>query len=259
MTDNVLNFGEQLRAGETVFNITSIVPNPLVIETLARAGYPSVTLDMQHGFYDYQDVLMGVGAAASAGASTLVRVPFDDMATPPRCLDAGAAGLLIPMVNTAEEARRVVAATRYPPVGQRSWGPNRGLALSNLPPPQYLAAANKLTFVFAMIETETALANIDAIAGTEGIDGLFVGPFDLGVSLTSGKVLDPGQEVVIAAMKTVAEACKRHGKTAGAHAGNDDLARSYLAMGYRFLSLGLDMNFIKAGAEGALARVSKKS
>jgi 4-hydroxy-2-oxoheptanedioate aldolase len=250
-------FADRLRAGETVFNVTSLVPNPVLIETLARAGYPSVTLDIQHGFYDYDSVLMGVAAAASADASTLVRVAFDDLSTAPRCLDAGAAGLLIPMVNTAEEARRVVAATKYPPIGQRSWGPNRALALSRLSPQDYLAQANRLSFVFVMIETETALSNIDAIAATEGIDGLFVGPFDLGVSLTAGRVLDPTQDLVDKAMDRVAAACERHGKTAGAHAGTDQQARSYLAKGYRFLSLGLDINFVKAGAEAALARVTR--
>jgi 4-hydroxy-2-oxoheptanedioate aldolase len=255
MADGVLNLGDRLRAGETVFNVTSVVPNPFLIETLARAGYPSVTLDIQHGFYDYDSVLAGVAAAASAGASTLVRVAFEDLSTAPRCLDAGAAGLLIPMVSTVEEARRVVAATKYPPVGQRSWGPNRGLAMSGLSPSDFLARANQLSVVFVMIETETALANVDAIAAMNGIDGLFVGPFDLGVSLTSGRVLDPAQDVVDKAMDVIAAACRRHGKTAGAHAGTAELARGYLSKGYRFLSLGLDMTFVKAGAEAALARV----
>jgi 4-hydroxy-2-oxoheptanedioate aldolase len=256
MADGVLDFGERLRAGGRDLNITALVPHSFLIETMARAGYSSVTLDIQHGFFDYDGVLVGIAAAAGVGAATVVRVAHDDLAMAARCLDAGAAGVLVPMVDTAEHARRVVAATKYPPVGQRSWGPNRALALSGLSPSDFLARANRLSFVFAMIETETALANVEAIAATEGIDGLFVGPLDLGISLSAGRVLDSAQAAVVHGLDLVAAACRNHGKTAGTYAPTAEQARLCLDRGYRFLTLGHDTGFIEAGARAALRQVT---
>jgi 4-hydroxy-2-oxoheptanedioate aldolase len=223
---------------------------------MARAGYSSVTLDVQHGFYHDEGVLVGIAAAASVGAATVVRVAHDDLAMAARCLDAGAAGILVPMVDRAEHARRVVAATKYPPIGQRSWGPNRALALSGLSPPDFLAAANRLSFIFAMIETEAALANVEAIAATEGIDGLFVGPLDLGISLSEGRVLDGAQAPVVRGLELVAAACRAHGKTAGTYAATAEQARACLDKGYRFLTLGHDIGFAEAGARAALKQVT---
>jgi len=254
MAQKAMNFAKRLRAGETIFNATTMVPGAMIIETFAAAGFQSITLDIQHGFYDYETVLMGIASASSMGASTLVRVGLDDVSTAARCLDAGAAGVLIPMVNTQADVDRLVAATKYPPLGQRSWGPGRSLASSGLSAQDYLNAANRSSVVFAMIETQTALDNIELIAGHEGIDGLFVGPLDLSISLSQGGRLDPGSDATRAAMEKVANVCARHGKTAGAFAATDELAHTYMDQGYRFMALALDVSLIRAGAEAILGR-----
>lgn len=217
-----------------------------------RAGYGSVTFDVQHGGFDYEGVLIGVAAAASTGTPALVRVGLNDHGFAARCVDAGAAGLLVPMVNTAGDAQQLVGAVRYPPVGQRSWGPNHALQQTGLAAQECLPQANAGTFLFAMIETREALSHMDAIAALEGIDGLFIGPLDLAISLSQGTSCDPDSDAVTSAMEQVAQCCKRHGKVAGAYAASPALAARYAFFGYRFLAIALDLVLLDRSARTTL-------
>ena len=146
-------------------------------------------LDAQHGLWDTASLITGIGAVSHADATPVVRVPLNDFALVSRALDFGAEAIIAPMINDADDARRFAAAAKYPPLGERSWGPLRAMALQapRTAPVDYLREANDGTLTLAMIETATALGNVDAIAATPGIDALFVGPYDLATALSGGE------------------------------------------------------------------------
>ena len=156
---------------------------PAVAEQLAREAFDAVTLDMQHGAVDFAGAMRSIASVALAGKPTIVRVPVGEFALASRLLDAGASGILAPMINSGEDARRFVEFVKFPPLGQRSWGPQAALPLSGLDAPAYLKAANAMTQAIAMIETRAALDALDEILGVEGVDGVFVGPSDLSIAL----------------------------------------------------------------------------
>ena len=166
--------------------------SPIVAETIAREGFAAVVLDAQHGLWDTTALIAGVGALSHAESAPAVRVPLNDFALVSRALDFGAEAIIAPMINSAADARQFAAAAKFPPLGERSWGPLRAMALqgSRTPPVDYMRDANEGTLTFAMIETAAALANVDAIAATPGIDALFVGPYDLATALSSGTAQD---------------------------------------------------------------------
>ena len=185
------SLARRLRAGETVYCGWCTLGSPIVAETIAREGFAAVVLDQQHGLWDTASIVTGIGAMYHAGATPVVRVPLADFASVSRALDCGAEAIIAPMINTEGDARQFVAAAKYPPLGERSWGPNRAMALqgrSNAV--DYLREANDGTLTLAMIETPAALANVDAIAATPGIDALFIGPYDLSTALSGGKAQD---------------------------------------------------------------------
>ena len=151
---------------------------------------------MQHGLLDTGSVMTGIGAIALAGKPAVVRIALGDDATASRALDMGAEAVIAPMVNSVEDARALAAATKYPPVGERSWGPTRAMTLArHRAAAQYLENANRTCFTFAMIETVRALDALDAILAVDGIDGVFVGPFDLSVSLSAGRQVGTGRRL----------------------------------------------------------------
>ena len=149
----------RLRAGETVFSGWCSLPYPLVAETLGREGFAAVTIEGQHGLWDVASMLTGIAAVRQGGAAPVVRVPVGDFALASRVLDFGAEGLIAPMINTAADARAFAASAKYPPVGERSWGPHRATALAGLADQSvYLREANDHVITLAMIETRMALA-----------------------------------------------------------------------------------------------------
>src|ERR1700691_1840275 len=171
---------KRLRDGETVFSGWCGLPYPLIAEALAREGFPAVTIESQHGLWDVAGILHGVAAIRQGGAAPIVRVPLNDFALVSRSLDFGAEGIIAPMINTPADARAFAAAAKFPPMGERSWGPHRVTALAGLADQTvYLREANDHVVTLAMIETRTALENLEAILATPGIDGLFLGPSDL--------------------------------------------------------------------------------
>ncbi|MCC7345979.1 MAG: hypothetical protein IT538_01145 [Variibacter sp.] len=244
------SLARRLRAGETVHTGWATLGLPMLAEMLARDGFPAVTCDNQHGLFDLAGTLAGIAAIRAAGAAPMVRVPLGDFAAVSRVLDFGAEGVIAPMINTVEDARAFAAAAKFPPVGERSWGPARALMLNGLSMPDYLKRANKETVTFAMIETRTALSNLDAILATPGIDGVFIGPSDLSITLSKGKQLDPFGKEVDEVIVKVAAAAKKAGKIAGAYTANADRANHHAAQGYRFMAVGSDAMFMRAGTLG---------
>jgi len=154
------SLARRLRAGEAVFSGWCGLPYPIVAETIGRDGFAAVTLDSQHGLWDVSAMLTAIAAVRQAGAAPMVRVPVGDFALVSRALDFGAEGIIAPMINTAADARAFAAAAKYPPLGERSWGPHRATTLANLADQSvYLREANDHVVTLAMIETRSARAS----------------------------------------------------------------------------------------------------
>jgi 4-hydroxy-2-oxoheptanedioate aldolase len=227
--------------GRPTFGGWIILPGSMGAEAMGSAGFDWVIADMQHGgitVHDLVPIFQGLGLG---GTLPIVRVPWTDAPTIMRVLDFGAAGVIVPMVNTPEEAAIAASAVRYPPDGVRSFGRTRGPAAT-------IAEANADVVLMVMIETTEALGNVDAIAATPGVDGLFVGPVDLGLSL--GLPLDftgssPG---VREAMDTIIAAARRAGRFVGTVSSSAEHAQNLVERGATFVSLGADAGYLRAGA-----------
>ena len=253
MSNSAFSLARRLRAGETVHSGWCGLPYPIVAELVGREGFPAVTLDSQHGLWDIASLVTGIAQVRQAGAAALVRVPVGEFATVSRALDFGAEGVIAPMINTPADARAYVACAKFPPVGERSWGPHRATTLANMPDQKvYLREANALTVTFAMIETQTALNNVEAIAATPGIDALFLGPADLSIALSNGGNVDPLSSEVDRELERIIAAARKAGKIMGAYCHSAERAVALAKRGIRFLAVGSDMAFLRAGAAAAL-------
>ncbi len=251
---NAFTLATRLRAGETIPTGWCGMASPLVAELIGREGYPCVTLDQQHGLFDMPTTFAGIAGIRASGAAAVVRIPQGGFSVASRVLDAGAEGIIAPMINTIEDARAFVAATKFPPIGARSWGPSRASQLIGVHKGDYLKAANDAVLTFAMIETRTALKNVDAILAMPGIDAAFVGPSDLSITLTDGRVLDPHSKEVDKAIDTIAAAAKKAGKIAGAYTATPERALELEQRGFRFFAIASDTAFLQAGASAALKK-----
>jgi len=237
----------RLRAGETVYGAWCMIGSPVVAETIAREGFAAVVLDAQHGLWDVSALIAGTSAVNHARAAPAVRVPHKDFALVSRALDFGAEAIIAPMINDSEDARQFAAAAKYPPLGERSWGPLRAMPLQDRSAPvDYLREANDGTVTFAMVETTTALANVDAMAATPGIDGLFVGPYDLATALSSGTAQDVHAQNVEEAIDTICSAAKKANKIPGIYCRDAESALVMAKRGFRFIVAGNDLTTLRA-------------
>lgn len=237
----------QWRAGAFSVGAWINLPDHHSAETLARMGFDWLCFDLQHGLLSYSHLLTLIPAISGTEATPLVRVA--DLAGIGRALDAGAHGVIVPMIDTAEQAAAAVAACRYPPQGVRSCGPMRAAMLEGM---AYVATANAQVACIAMIETRSGLANVRAIAATEGLGALFVGPVDLclGLGIRPG---DFGNPVFTAAMAEIVGAAKAAGIAVGLFGYSPESARDAKGLGFDFVSAGTDASFLRAGAAAARA------
>jgi len=244
----------RLRAGETVYAAWCMMGSPIVAETIAREGFSVVVLDAQHGLWDTASIITGIGAVSHADATPVVRIPLNDLALVSRALDFGAEAIIAPMINDADDARRFAAAAKYPPSGERSWGPLRAMALQapRTAPADYLREANEGTLTLAMIETATALGNVDKIAATPGIDGMFVGPYDLATALSGGKAQDTQAPQVEQAIDKICAAAKAAGKIPGIYCRDAESAVAMTKRGFRFVVAGNDHTTLRAATVAQL-------
>jgi 4-hydroxy-2-oxoheptanedioate aldolase len=250
---DTFTLARRLKAGETVYTGWCGLPYPLVTEVIAREGFGAVTIDSQHGLWDTASIVAAVAAVRQGGAAPVVRVPVGGFANISRALDFGAEGIIAPMINTQEDARALAGFAKFPPVGERSWGPHRAMMLGGFTDQQvYLAEANSLTVTLAMIETRTALANIEAIAGTPGVDGLFLGPSDLSIALSNGATLDPLSKDLDKEIDCIIAAAKKAGKIPGAYCHSAERAAALAKRGMRFIAVSSDLGFLRAGAAAQL-------
>ena len=229
------------------------LPHVVSAEVMATLGWDSITLDMQHGFIDVPDLvplLAALGNAGSAGPVPLVRVPWNDPGTIYRALDAGAQGIICPMVNTAAEAAALVAATKYPPLGERSFGPVRMLVKYG---PRYVAEANATCLAIAQIETRQALENLGEILAVKGLDAIYVGPADLAFDMGFPPHLDTEQVVLLETYDRIVAAARKHGIAVAMHNMTPAYAARMVARGFNMVTFGSDVGCMLAAGQSAMA------
>lgn len=246
----ITDLKSHFRSGGTAVNGWCAIPSPVTAEIIGRAGFDTVTVDLQHGLIDYQMALTLCQVLQGLPAPVLARVPWNEPGIVMKCLDAGFSGVICPMINTAEDARRLVQATRYAPLGARSFGPTRANMVHGA---GYAKKANEAVLVLAMIETREALQNLDAILAVEGIDGVYVGPSDLGLSLGYEPTLEPTAPEVIEAFASILSAARAAGRVAGIHCGSPAMIRRMLAQGYHLATLLTDVRLFTSALAGQLA------
>lgn len=250
MADSRFTLRRQLQERSEPFLFSWMtVPNAQLAGQLARMPFDGVCIDMQHGMIDFGDAAAMVSAINAIGKPAIARVLWNEPGLSGQMLDAGVSAIIAPMVNSRQQAEALVKATKYPPLGGRSWGGYGMVQAAGVTAVEYLKQANQLTLVFAMIETREALEAVEEIAKVPGLDGLFVGPSDLSIALSNGAELNRTSEATLAAMKRVAAACEKNGLVAGAFAGTADSIKIYSELGYRFLAAAVDVDLMRAGAE----------
>lgn len=239
-----------MAAGQPVLNGWLMLPNATSAELMAHARFDSLTVDMQHGMIEFETAVQMFTAISTTSAVPLVRVPWLDPGVIMKTLDAGAYGVICPMINSRDDAQRFVAATRYAPAGNRSWGPVRAALYGGS---DYLAHANQTILNFAMIETMEAVDRIDDICSVEGLDAIYVGPSDLSLSMTGKIRVDTLDGQVGQAIRHVMERAQAHGVYPCIHTSSTGFARQMIEIGYSFVTCAADMRFITQGAAAAVA------
>jgi 4-hydroxy-2-oxoheptanedioate aldolase len=251
-----MTLAARLKAGEIIFTAWSGIPDSITVETLARTGFDTVTLDMQHGAHHEDSVARGILPILHAEKHAVVRVPVGRFDMASRALDFGAEAVIAPMINSVDDARRFAAAMKYPPVGERSWGPTFGLPRRHKKPElkAWLKGANADTVSFAMIETRRALDALDDILEVPGIDAIFVGPSDFSIAWTDGGEINTSLEDMMPAIERIAKRALDAGKVTGIFAVDPSFAGRYAAMGYRFIALGTEAMYMALGANDLIGR-----
>ena len=228
------------------------IGNSFSAEVMAHQGWDTLTIDLQHGVIDYTVMVAMLQAISTTATVPIVRVPWLEPGIMMKSLDAGAYGLICPMVNSREDAQKFVAWTNYAPQGTRSFGPIRALLYGGA---DYAVQANDTVVRFAMIETAQALDNLDAILSVEGLDAIYIGPSDLSLALGCRPVFDDVDPPVAQALEHILERAKAHGVQAGVHNGIAEGALARIAKGFRFVTVGSDARLMAAGSQQVLAKM----
>ncbi len=239
-------FAIRVRQREIVIGYWITMDAPVATERLAGVGYDYLVLDAQHGLFGYAGMLSGLTAIdAVARSAGLVRVEANNPTPIGRALDAGAVGVIVPLVSSPAEAAAAVAAARYPPAGIRSYGPMRAVADPR--------TANAEVLVLVMIETAAGLAQVEEIAATPGLDGIYIGPSDLMLALGGAYPGDPDHATEHqAAVDRIREACEAAGIAAGIHTASGTVAQGRIAEGFTFVTVSCDLDHLRDAAAGHL-------
>jgi 4-hydroxy-2-oxoheptanedioate aldolase len=240
------------KAGGAAVNGWLAIPSGFSAETMAHQGWDTLTVDLQHGVVDYPSMVTMLQAISTTPTVPVVRVPWLEPGILMKTLDAGAYGVICPMVNTREDAQKLVAYTHYAPRGTRSFGPVRALLYGGADYPQH---ANDTIVTFAMIETAQALDNLDAILSVEGLDAIYIGPSDLSLALGCNPTFDELDPKAAQAVDHILERAKAHGLVAGIHNGSADAALKRIAKGFQFVTVSSDARLMAAGAQQVISKM----
>jgi 4-hydroxy-2-oxoheptanedioate aldolase len=240
------------KTGGAVINGWLAIPDSFSAETMAHLDWDSLTIDLQHGLVDYQTMLPMLQAISTTDTVPMVRVPWLEPSILMKALDAGAYGLICPMINTREDAQKLVDWTHYAPRGSRSFGPLRALLYAGADYPQ---EANDSIVTFAMIETAKALDNLDDILSVKGLDAIYIGPSDLSLALGCRPVFNDVDPKAAEAIAHILARAKAHGVIAGIHNGTPAGALAHIANGFQFVTVSSDARLMASAAQQALAQI----
>lgn len=243
----------RLAAGETLLTAWSGVPDALTVEIVASQPFDVVTLDMQHGGHHEDSVLRSLVPVLRAGKPAVVRIPVGRFDMASRALDFGAEAVIAPMVNSVADARAFAASMKYPPVGERSWGPTFAMPRLGGTAAEWLAGQNAATLAFAMIETRPAYEVLDGILDTPGIDGIFLGPSDFSIALTGGRQVDPAMPEMMEKVADIAKRARARGKHCAIYSMDPGNAGLFARMGYQLIAIASEHKIIATGSAAVIA------
>jgi 4-hydroxy-2-oxoheptanedioate aldolase len=239
---------------QTAINAWLTIPSAWLAELTAHAGFDALTIDMQHGLADYQATLSMLQAISATDVVPMARVPWNEPSIIMQVLDAGAYGVICPMVNTREQAEAFVGACRYPPAGYRSYGPIRAALYAG---DDYLAKANDAVLTIAQIETAEALENLDEILRVKGLNGVYVGTMDLSISLGLAPPGDLGIPELRKALQEIGRKVEQRGLVAGVHARTPEETALLAGWGFRLLTTFFDTIALQNSAQSALQQTRR--
>lgn len=240
--------------GKATLNGWLASANTFSAEIMAAQPYDSITIDMQHGLIGYSDVVPMLQAMHASRVVPLVRVPWLEAGAIMKALDAGAFGIICPMINNRRQAERLVSYVRYPPDGTRSFGPTRALLSAGA---DYAQQANDEILCLAMIETAEAMENLEEIVSTPGIDGVYIGPSDLALGIGNGRLaphFDREEEEMVAAIKEILAAAHDAGIRAALHCGTPEYAAQAVGWGFDMVTVSSDVRLLSAAAFDSVNR-----
>jgi len=244
---------EKWASGKAITNGWLHIPSSWSAELMAHAGWDSITVDMQHGFHSIESVLHMLQAINTTDTVPIVRVNWNDEGIIMRVLDAGAYGVICPMVNTREECEAFVGAVRYPPLGYRSLGPTRARVVAGL---DYGKHANDEILAIAMVETKEALENVEEIASVPGLSGIFVGAGDLRFSMKGEIGFDGDDEEFTQAIDRILAACQANDIVAGIFTASSEYANKMIERGFRWLTVKSDSMILGEYAKQLVSEVN---
>jgi len=242
-------------AGGAVVNGWLTIPSGFAAETMAHQGWDSLTIDLQHGVVDYAAAVNMLTAISTTDTVPVVRLPWLDPGIAMKILDAGAYAVICPMINTRADAELLVAATHYAPRGTRSFGPVRAVLYGGS---DYAQHANDEIVVFAMIETQRALDNLEDILSVKGLDAVYIGPSDLSLALGCAPAFDDVEAPVAEAIDRVLASAQKHGVVAGIHNGTPEAALKRIEKGFQFVTVSSDARLMAAGAQRVIKHMASR-
>ncbi len=242
--------------GRAAVNGWLAIPSGFSAEVMAQSGWDSVTVDLQHGVQDYMSMIACFQAMQPHGVLPMVRVPWNEPGIVGKVLDGGAYGVICPMVNTKAEAEAFVSYCRYPPAGKRSNGPIRAAMYGTAS--SYQATANEEVLCIPMIETQEAVDNLEAILDVPGIDGVYIGPSDLGFSMGLPPILDREEPKILAIYDKILAETKKRGIAAGVHNGTAAYAAKMVHRGFRLVTVSNDCGLMQVAAKQAVQIVKSE-
>ena len=246
---------EIFQSGKAAVNGWLQIPNSFTAELMANQNWDSLTLDMQHGVIDYPNAVGMLQAISSTQVVPMARVNWNEPGQIMKILDAGAYGIICPMVSNKKEAENFVNACMYPPNGYRSYGPIRGLVYGG---PDYADQANNEILKFAMIETKESLENLDEIMKTPGLDGIYIGPADLSLAVGQQPSFDkPEGDPVYEVIMRVLEHAKKNKIIAGIQNGQPEYAEKMIKKGFQLVTIGSDQRYMTAASKSALSKLKR--
>ncbi len=243
------------KSGKSAINGWLQIPNSFTAELMANQNWDSLTLDMQHGVIDYPNAVGMLQAISTSDVVPMARVNWNEPGQIMKILDAGAYGIICPMVSNKKEAENFVKACMYPPDGYRSYGPIRGLVYGG---PDYADEANNEILKFAMIETKESLDNLDEIMKTPGLDGIYIGPADLSLAIGQKPSFDkPEGDPVYEVIMKILDHAKKNNIIAGIQNGQPEYAEKMIKKGFQLVTIGSDQRYMTAASKTALSKLKK--